>query len=239
MRELLRSSASEFVLQFLTQDAPLSDLHSRASSRAGSTRTSPVDGVAAVATDQTAHASRASSSRTASPLSAGPPWESTGTVDIGKHQRRRGGTGGGMETIGSQFRKQLSSLMSTIAATDTHYIRCVNPNNSKASQVLHQSRVVQQLRCSGLIQAIISQKSSVLCFFAGSIADSMGTDLREFVSGHSHDSLCVPHSLLIHRLEARVLGSFLLRCCQQRGSGFEGHMCCPASAVGTRTESAF
>ena len=162
LRELLRSSASDFVLQFLTQDAHLSAPPSRASSRAGSTRARPVDGVAAVATDQTAHAGRANSSRTASPLSAGPPSESMGTVDIGKHQRRRGGTGGGMETIGSQFRKQLSSLMSTIAATDTHYIRCVNPNNRKAAHVLHQSRVVQQLRCSGLIEASISQTSSVL-----------------------------------------------------------------------------
>ena len=155
LRELLRSSASEFVLQFLSQDAPTSSPSSRASSRAGSTRCSPVESFA----DQTAETGHGTLSTTSPILSAGASSEFIGAADRGKQQRRRGVTVGA-ETIGSQFRKQLSSLMATIAATDTHYIRCVNPNSGKAAQVLHQSRVVQQLRCSGLIQAIRLIRSS-------------------------------------------------------------------------------
>jgi hypothetical protein len=77
-------------------------------------------------------------------------------------RRRRGGAGGtGLkETVASQFRKQLASLLASIAATETHYVRCVNPNVDKTPQVVDQGRLVHQLRCSGLIEAIRLIRSS-------------------------------------------------------------------------------
>jgi myosin heavy subunit len=73
----------------------------------------------------------------------------TGT-DKGKRGGRRRG-GAAAATVGAQFKTQLCSLMDSIAATETHYVRCVNPNSRKAPRKLEQARLVDQLRSSGVM----------------------------------------------------------------------------------------
>ena len=70
-------------------------------------------------------------------------------TDKGKKGSRR--RGGAAATVGAQFKTQLCSLMENIAATETHYVRCVNPNSRKAPRELDQARLLDQLRSSGVM----------------------------------------------------------------------------------------
>ncbi|GBG77578.1 hypothetical protein CBR_g24025 [Chara braunii] len=57
-------------------------------------------------------------------------------------------------SIGSQFRLQLASLMDTLKLTAPHYIRCVKPNMQLKPQIFENKNVLQQLRCSGVLEAV-------------------------------------------------------------------------------------
>jgi myosin heavy subunit len=39
--------------------------------------------------------------------------------------------GGGGKTVSSFYKQQLDSLMTTLYATEPHFIRCIIPNNNK------------------------------------------------------------------------------------------------------------
>ena len=58
------------------------------------------------------------------------------------------------DTLVTKFKTQLSSLMETIGRTDVQYVRCVKPNSVKSKNVFDRHMVVEQLRCSGMIEAI-------------------------------------------------------------------------------------
>eukprot|EP01083_Nonionella_stella_P117405 349855_1 len=64
--------------------------------------------------------------------------------------------GGGLakKNIGYVFTHQLDSLIKTLELTDTHYVRCINPNKIKSSTEYDTEHVIKQLRCGGLIQAL-------------------------------------------------------------------------------------
>uniref|UniRef100_A0ACD5TEB0 Uncharacterized protein n=1 Tax=Avena sativa TaxID=4498 RepID=A0ACD5TEB0_AVESA len=49
---------------------------------------------------------------------------------------------------------QLHELMETLSSTEPHYIRCVKPNNLLKPATFENINVLQQLRCSGVLEAI-------------------------------------------------------------------------------------
>ncbi|KAI5402801.1 hypothetical protein KIW84_050416 [Lathyrus oleraceus] len=57
-------------------------------------------------------------------------------------------------SIATQFKQQLQSLLETLSATESHYIRCVKPNNLLKSGIFENNDVLQQLRCGGVMEAI-------------------------------------------------------------------------------------
>lgn len=57
-------------------------------------------------------------------------------------------------TLGAQFQKSLLSLMDIIVKTQPHYVRCITPNSHKKAGEISNARVVQQLQCSGVIEAV-------------------------------------------------------------------------------------
>jgi len=59
-------------------------------------------------------------------------------------------------SLGSQFRAQLSSLMTVINTTEPHYIRCVKPNSLKkpASEVFDAPMSLRQLTYAGVFEAV-------------------------------------------------------------------------------------
>ncbi|CAK4647561.1 hypothetical protein LEN26_013176 [Aphanomyces euteiches] len=56
-------------------------------------------------------------------------------------------------TVVSKFRTQLTSLLSLLHTTEPHFIRCVKPNDSASSEIFDETRVTEQLRCSGVLEA--------------------------------------------------------------------------------------
>lgn len=57
-------------------------------------------------------------------------------------------------TLGGIFKSSLIELMHTINNTDVHYIRCIKPNESKASWVFEGPMVLSQLRACGVLETV-------------------------------------------------------------------------------------
>ncbi|CAJ0873836.1 11776_t:CDS:10 [Entrophospora sp. SA101] len=57
-------------------------------------------------------------------------------------------------TLGSIFKKSLINLMETISSTNTHYIRCIKPNEEKIASKFESQMVLSQLRACGVLETI-------------------------------------------------------------------------------------
>lgn len=58
------------------------------------------------------------------------------------------------QTVGTQFKSQLSSLLATIRATTPHYVRCLKPNPASVPRDFEREGIVSQLRCGGVLEAV-------------------------------------------------------------------------------------
>ena len=58
------------------------------------------------------------------------------------------------ESVTSQFKRQLADLMTRIHAAHPHFVRCINPNSKKEANKLEPEMILDQLRCSGLMEAV-------------------------------------------------------------------------------------
>ena len=72
----------------------------------------------------------------------------------------KGGRGGPMKaafkfsSVGSQFKKQLSELMTSLHTMSPHYIRCIKPNSLNKPLLFENAYNLHQLRCGGVLEAI-------------------------------------------------------------------------------------
>jgi len=57
-------------------------------------------------------------------------------------------------TLGSIFKASLIELMNTIRSTDSHYIRCIKPNQAKVAFEFEPQMVLSQLRACGVLETI-------------------------------------------------------------------------------------
>eukprot|EP00924_Labyrinthula_sp_SR-Ha-C_P009321 maker-scaffold_2-snap-gene-20.33-mRNA-1 protein AED:0.00 eAED:0.00 QI:73/1/1/1/1/1/2/54/1259 len=64
-----------------------------------------------------------------------------------------------IKTLSLQFRGQLKTLMETLRQTDSRFIRCVKPNEVMASNQFVASNCVEQLRYSGVFEAVDIRKT--------------------------------------------------------------------------------
>ena len=60
----------------------------------------------------------------------------------------------GGKSLTFRFRQQLAQLIEMIQETQTHYVRCIKPNDQLAPDNFDRKRVLQQLRYNGLLDAI-------------------------------------------------------------------------------------
>ena len=58
------------------------------------------------------------------------------------------------ESVTAKFKRQLTDLMMRIYAAQPHFVRCINPNSKKIARQLEPEMVLDQLRCSGLMEAV-------------------------------------------------------------------------------------
>ncbi|XP_030752191.1 myosin heavy chain, muscle isoform X44 [Sitophilus oryzae] len=66
----------------------------------------------------------------------------------------RGKKGGGFATVSSAYKEQLNNLMSTLRATQPHFVRCIIPNELKQPGVIDSHLVMHQLTCNGVLEGI-------------------------------------------------------------------------------------
>ena len=66
-----------------------------------------------------------------------------------------GPQGGRFKSVSHRFSKQLQELMATLNSTNSHFIRCIKPNQEQKPQVLDRHGVTTQLRYSGMCAALL------------------------------------------------------------------------------------
>ncbi|XP_076671837.1 myosin heavy chain isoform X33 [Andrena cerasifolii] len=66
----------------------------------------------------------------------------------------RGKKGGGFSTVSSSYKEQLNNLMTTLKATQPHFVRCIIPNEMKQPGVIDSHLVMHQLTCNGVLEGI-------------------------------------------------------------------------------------
>lgn len=57
-------------------------------------------------------------------------------------------------TIGNQFKKHLSDLVSTLKACKPHYVRCIKPNDEKSPDFTDTPRLVHQIQYLGIVENV-------------------------------------------------------------------------------------
>ena len=66
----------------------------------------------------------------------------------------RGKKGGGAATVSKSFLASLKKLLDALESTDAHFIRCIKPNNELRPNRLYGAFVLNQLKCSGTLEAV-------------------------------------------------------------------------------------
>ena len=64
------------------------------------------------------------------------------------------GTNSSSNSISTRFQLQLNQLMSVLAASKSHFIKCIKPNNANRPNDLNKELVLKQLGYSGIIEAL-------------------------------------------------------------------------------------
>tara|TARA_Y100000590_G_scaffold375398_1_gene440303 strand:- start:357 stop:2915 length:2559 start_codon:yes stop_codon:yes gene_type:complete len=63
------------------------------------------------------------------------------------------------KSVSYSFKNQVQSLISMLQTTNTHYIRCIKPNNQQTAFTYDEQKVVEQLRFSGVLEVIKISKA--------------------------------------------------------------------------------
>lgn len=64
------------------------------------------------------------------------------------------------DTVMTQFKSQLTKLMTGLNETQSRYVRCVKPNTQKKKLVMQHLTTMEQLRCAGVISAVLISRSA-------------------------------------------------------------------------------
>jgi hypothetical protein len=74
--------------------------------------------------------------------------------------QREGASKMGGKSVYAQFKADLKELVLSIEASSPHFVRCINPNAEKRPDHFVDCKVVEQLRCGGVIEAVRMARES-------------------------------------------------------------------------------
>merc|ERR1712020_403485 len=74
-------------------------------------------------------------------------------LEAPKEEKKKKKKGGG-KTVASVYLVQLAELMSTLHATEPHFIRCIVPNTHKQPGAVEPELIMHQLTCNGVLEGI-------------------------------------------------------------------------------------
>eukprot|EP00808_Paulinella_micropora_P026915 g54243.t1 len=124
-------------------------------------------------------------------------------------RRAKGGGGGGggggkksTATLGGQFKAQLKDLMDTLHRCNPHYIRCIKPNKEKEPKIFDGEMILQQMKYSGLFEAIRIRQAGF----------PFRKEHKEF---NSHYRLCLTHEQRAEmdtKADEKTKSIFMLEC---------------------------
>ncbi|KAK4873785.1 hypothetical protein RN001_013145 [Aquatica leii] len=77
----------------------------------------------------------------------------SGQADAGGKGGKRT-KGSAFQTVSSLYREQLNNLMTTLRATQPHFVRCIIPNELKQPGMIDSHLVMHQLTCNGVLEGI-------------------------------------------------------------------------------------
>ena len=75
-----------------------------------------------------------------------------GTINAITGGKRGGGNRAGF--VADKYARQLESLMRTLRATHSHFVRCIKPNNEQSPRKFVDELVLHQLNNSGMVDAV-------------------------------------------------------------------------------------
>ncbi|KAK0395608.1 hypothetical protein QR680_001355 [Steinernema hermaphroditum] len=87
-------------------------------------------------------------------------WSDYTTQEEAAEKAKQGGGGkkkgksGSFMTVSMMYRESLNKLMTMLHKTHPHFIRCIIPNEKKASGVIDAALVLNQLTCNGVLEGI-------------------------------------------------------------------------------------
>ena len=73
--------------------------------------------------------------------------------------KRSSGAKKQVATLASRFTGQLQALVTVLQDSEPHFVRCLKPNSEKSASLFESQLVLQQLRYSGVLEAIQVRKS--------------------------------------------------------------------------------
>ncbi|PIO53696.1 myosin head, partial [Teladorsagia circumcincta] len=80
--------------------------------------------------------------------------EAAAAQKAGAQQVKKKGKSGSFMTVSMLYRESLNNLMNMLNKTHPHFIRCIIPNEKKASGVIDAALVLNQLTCNGVLEGI-------------------------------------------------------------------------------------
>ena len=69
-------------------------------------------------------------------------------------EKKKGKDDKKFKTVSSAFKNQLEQLLTTLNATDPHFVRCIVPNEKKQPGLIDSKLVLHQLTCNGVLEGI-------------------------------------------------------------------------------------
>jgi len=106
-----------------------------------------------------------------------------------------------------QFRKQLKELLNTISLTKQYYIRCIKPNDKNICNDFDKTRVLEQLRYCGIMEAIkIAKAGYPVRLLKNEFIDKFYTlmNFRKIIPLNDYINLFINKEFNIEKLEYQV-----------------------------------